>query len=189
MRTRGFVFVDRFVLLLLLWKCKLTNHLLMRRGKELSQDLHNEMTEQHSNGTGSQQISQLRNVPRSSIMTMICKWKEHHLTISQSVDQKSHSRTKEHSEFEKDLQAVGLSGSAVYSHGLCSLSITREDFVTEEKACWSLSDVCSRTFWDVCKITGECSVLRWDFLKHHVWFRRDQSGIAFWETMAKWLER
>lgn len=69
----------------------------MCRGKELSQDLHNEMTEQHSNGTGSQQISQLRNVPRSSIMTMICKWKEHHLTISQSVDQKSHSRTKEHS--------------------------------------------------------------------------------------------
>ncbi len=51
-------------------------HLLIGWGKDLSQDLCNKIVALHNNSTGYQQISQLLNVPESTIGAIIhCKRK------------------------------------------------------------------------------------------------------------------
>ncbi|XP_072279516.1 uncharacterized protein [Pyxicephalus adspersus] len=57
-------------------------HLKMGKSKELPQDLHKLIVAKHTDGIGYRRISQLLNVPVSTIGAIIRKWKEHHFTLN-----------------------------------------------------------------------------------------------------------
>lgn len=66
LESAGFMHVDRL-------DKQVYKHLMMGRGKRLSQDLCNKIVALHNNGTGYQRISQLLNVPVAPLGSFIHK--------------------------------------------------------------------------------------------------------------------
>ncbi len=113
-------------------------HLLIGWGKDLSQDLCNKIAVLHNNSTGYQWISQLLNVPESTIGAIIhYKWKEHHSTINrpctgdllkifdQGVRRLVRRIAQKPRTTQKDLKAAGTAvkvkiGHALHHHSLYS---------------------------------------------------------------------